>query len=62
MTCAHQSIKEPRTGSESTCILCSLDIMYDGTHWTWTYGIAEAKRRKYATIFAAESAALRRLR
>lgn len=58
MTCNHLSIKEARTGQQANCISCGIDIMFDGERWTWTFGIAKAKREKYATIFRFETAAL----
>lgn len=52
MICSHQCIRQPQKGNEGVCINCGLDIIFDGTKWTWTHGIDANKARKLRRIYA----------
>lgn len=51
MTCAHVSISSKDKGRRSKCLLCNLDIIFDGSKWIWLFGIGAEKRRRLITMF-----------
>ena len=54
MICQHQSIKQKIVGQRADCILCHLEVIFDGSRWGWLYSIDKDKRRKYELLLARE--------
>ena len=53
--CSHYAHIASHTGALSSCIFCGLELIYDGTKWTWRYGLDERKVQKLITAFQVDA-------
>jgi hypothetical protein len=56
MTCQHNSIQRRIAGKESTCILCSAPLIFDGHHWVHLYSTTNDWREVLRSWYRASQA------